>query len=137
MLLDRPVSTIDIAPTLLAQSGLDSPDQFEGKAIEMTTQPNDDWSQRLLYSEAGFHHGSAVIQDKWKYYVSRQKNEKYLFDIKNGPTEEINLVKPIPDVAGKLADHLSAFVNREGASAAKDNSNPRITDQLKALGYVE
>ena len=137
MVLERAVSTLDIAPTMLSECNIGVPDQFEGKQIEFTTTPEDDWSDRYLFSEQAHHHGVAIIQNDWKYYDNRLKNTKLLLDMENNPTEDINMIDEQTSLRESFLEQLSSFEPRSSSAKPQEINNKKITDQLKALGYVE
>jgi arylsulfatase A-like enzyme len=106
---DRPVSTLDIAPSVLLLAGgnfSEAKDQFDG--IDVIAAMNDiqNPSTRTLYFR--FWDQAALRQGKWKYiYVG--DGRRYLFDLEGDEHENKNLHDRHPELAAKLHEDLAAW----------------------------
>jgi arylsulfatase A-like enzyme len=104
-----PVSTLDIAPSLLqlAAGNVDEvKDQFDG--IDLIPALNDiqNPSTRTLYFR--FWDQAAIRQGKWKY-IFVGEGQKFLFDLESDQHEHKNLVDEHTDLANKLHEDLKAW----------------------------
>jgi arylsulfatase A-like enzyme len=105
-----PVSTLDIAPSVLQLAGgnlheamLDAPHQFDG--IDMIPRMNDiqNPSTRTLYFR--FWDQAAIRRGKWKY-IFVGDGRRYLFDLENDLHEHQNRIDQHSELASKLHDSL-------------------------------
>lgn len=106
---DWPVSTLDIAPSVLQLGGGDlNLVQGEFDGINLIPALNDiqNPSTRSLYFR--FWDQAAVRQGKWKYiYVG--DGRRFLFDLESDQHEHRNLQEQHPDLAAKLHQDLQAW----------------------------
>ncbi|MBI1262920.1 MAG: sulfatase-like hydrolase/transferase [Rhizobiales bacterium] len=111
--IDTPVAHIDIMPTLAKAGGatIPSDDTIDGvdllPALEDGVKvrgPNDP-----LFWESGDY--KVVRQGDWKLQVSPRQNKKWLYNLANDPTEQVNLVDSEPaklaQLEGLLSDHAA------------------------------
>ncbi len=153
----KPISSVDILPTILRFLDLPAPDRIDGRAFDLD-QCADSIGDRLVY-------GQATLTSPWKVpavsagwphtnkarcvrsgnlvfmqapYASREE----LYDLSSDPYEQHNLLRvPSPHIAslaGKLKQKLEAWA----ASADPLESFPEqarreeTVEKLKALGYM-
>jgi arylsulfatase A-like enzyme len=91
---------IDVAPTVLALAGVDTPHAMQGKSLlPMMSAENTKIRDRFYYEhtemeKANILYCQGVRTEKWKYSVYSNKLEKaeLLFDIENDPLEETNMI---------------------------------------------
>jgi arylsulfatase A-like enzyme len=110
---DWPVSTLDIAPSVLKLAGgnltevmLDNTQKFDG--IDLIPAMNDiqNPSTRSLYFR--FWDQAAIRRGKWKYiYVG--DGRRYLFDLESDQHEHKNLVEVHTELAGKLHQEVDEW----------------------------
>lgn len=104
MNLRMPASQIDIAPTILEDLSLRSPDTWQGIALQHA-----EGSPRLVHFQQGNQAGmyaSTADSKVYKYWKDLSKGEEYVFDITNDPLE-------LQDMADKIKPDLLASWRRE------------------------
>lgn len=153
----NPVSTIDIAPTLLSYAGIPVPDHFIGHSLLES-----DFSsvERMIFSEALTHEGQwrGVVQGNNKFVTfvhltgdvpEMTRNRR--FDLLSDPGE--TRPKPWKDRTGAVMTELKSLVETDpdpagrpvefarGSQLAGPKIRPNIGAQgleaLRALGYIE
>lgn len=150
---ERPVETIDIAPTVLEFLGLPPESSFQGSSLQRVVSPegggafgsgaegtdvapgNDEG--RPVFSE--HRTGSSVRTDGWKYI--EQNNDPLsaeLYDLGTDPGETANLIAAEPGRANGLRELLAAW--RAGFPAVRTGEHEVDEESLRllrSLGYVE
>ena len=110
---DWPVSTLDIAPSVLQLAGgnlqaamLEEDSPFDG--IDLIPRMNDiqNPSTRTLYFR--FWDQAAIRRGKWKY-IFVGDGQRYLFDLESDQHEHRNLFDKHPELAGKLHEDLKTW----------------------------
>ena len=108
--IDTPVAHIDVMPTLASAAGASLP---EGVAIDginilplargngSIERPNE-----ALFWQSG--HAMVVRAGDWKLQVSGRLDKKWLFDLANDPTEQVNLAETRPKKLAELQALLDA-----------------------------
>lgn len=90
---------IDIAPTILDYAGVPIPDIMQGKSlIGLANGEDEPWRKEFFYEHL-FEHptiakSEGVRTERWKYfrYIDKKPLHEELYDLKNDPLEENNLV---------------------------------------------
>jgi len=129
--VEEPVSTLDIAPTVLELLGLaDSvgPDDFDGRALlergprKLVGETGDQWSLR---------------EGSWKLRWLRGRGPIQLVDLDSDPNEEANVAD------SKRAEALRADMQAIGARpplatpvSREDDGSDELIRALEALGYL-
>jgi arylsulfatase A-like enzyme len=141
--IPSPVSTIDIAPTILAAAGADAPSARPGLDLRRYfPQSGPPPEERVIYSQcAPALDGDwlrAVRRGRFKLIENSQNGSMQLFDLTNDPGERIDLAAERPDLAAELDGLLEGFAlandRDEGSGAPAIDSATR--ERLRALGYV-
>jgi arylsulfatase A-like enzyme len=132
------VSTIDLAPTVLAVAGLPPSPIMAGR--NLLSLPAPDLSTERLFAQYGSQlYG--IRTHRWKLIAGGQWANPMLFDLEADPHERINLAKRHPDVSGELLAELAAWRQRQPKlelSADPVGELPAATvQQLRELGYVQ
>lgn len=113
---DKPVSTLDIASTVVGLAGLSTDKKLDGiNLIPYLTGQNTNAPHGYLFWR--FWNQSAVRSGKWKFINAGNKGT-YLFDLDNDPEEKNNLISKEPEVTWKLKKKLKSW--------AKELMPPRI-----------
>lgn len=108
---DWPVSTLDIAPSVLKLAGGELP---SGEAaldgVDLIPRLNDiqNPSTRTLYFR--FWDQAAIRRGKWKY-IFVGDGRRFLFDLESDQHEHRNLAKDYPKLADKLHANLAAWTS--------------------------
>jgi arylsulfatase A-like enzyme len=85
---DRPVSLLDIYPTLVDLAGLGPKKDLDGKSlVPLLRDPTQKWHPALMTMGRGNH---AVRSDRWRYIRYRDGSEE-LYDHSKDPWEWTNL----------------------------------------------
>jgi arylsulfatase A-like enzyme len=130
--IDDLTCSIDLLPTLLSLSGLDTPKNIEGKNLLKLTTNNSDWRE-YAFSELGSSTQNSVIavRGKTEKYVLFRKFGKVeyeqLFDLKKDPWETTNLATD-----GKYA----AVLAKMRSVLKKWEAETETSQPVKAVGKV-
>jgi len=139
VVVERPVSLVDIVPTVLTLLGVKAAVAMDGRDL---TQPVPD--RRAIFSEAmqavvdyGWAGLLGVVEGPYKL-IHGPKPE--LYDIAKDPLEKKNLYERHPEIAARLMQRLASFYGDDLDMA----SSPTPTEQLaaeeiaalQALGYA-
>jgi len=127
----HPVSHIDIVPTILEYLGIENYKKYfhlDGQNLFISDP------QRVLLSEATCYgyEKKAVIQGKWKLYVSKGDGRVWVFDLSQDPKEKNP--KYLPDVIARLQAYLPKNVRITPLTREMDEN---LKKRLRALGYIE
>ncbi|QOR69561.1 sulfatase-like hydrolase/transferase [Ruania alkalisoli] len=137
--VDRPVSTIDLPPTLLNAAGIDVPEQMQGHSIlPLVRDPGADFPQEAFVQVSESELGRTLRTDRWKYHVvapdadpwiehsADRYVEAELYDLANDPHELRNVagVPAFAEVAEGLRDRLIARMEAAGEPAPVIESAP-------------
>ncbi|MBL7185268.1 MAG: sulfatase-like hydrolase/transferase [Phycisphaerae bacterium] len=98
---DRPVSLIDIYPTLVDLAGLPPKQDVDGKSlVPLLTDPTKKWQPVLMTMGKGNH---AVRSDRWRYILYKDGSQE-LYDHAKDPWEWNNLASQ-PEYAEVIDEH--------------------------------
>jgi len=127
--VDRPVSTADIVPTVVALLGLEPPDYVDGADL-LAGEATPVFAARL--------DERAVRAGRWKLVVDDVGGAPRLFDLVEDPAEVDDVAADHPEtVAALLADLADVDTRRVFATPVDRGELDESTrDQLRALGYV-
>lgn len=121
---DALVSSIDLAPTLLAAAGTSFDKKIDGKSLlPLFINKEHEWRNDLMIEMHGHYHlhlGRAIVNDKYKYIY----NEKYLdelYDLKNDPYELNNLINnsDYSEVLNEMEVRLRRWREKTGDSMTR------------------
>ncbi len=147
--VDRPVSLIDVAPTITTAFGIPRPKEFNGTDLRPLAA-GDSRSRRTeyVYSEMeidglsfeALRHGDLkLIRDRMR---PRGSESLELYDLARDPDETTSLVRRRPSEAARLEsalDGLSRGLLAEAVPALRvdpDGLDPEVIANLRALGYL-
>jgi len=109
---DEPVSLIDIAPTLFAQTGQPIPKQFSGQDLSpiLTGKPTRmrgnavaTWGRKFVTDSPQM---ALSVRSKTHRYIFYWDGSEELYDHRNDPFEHINLIKTPGDIPTQEIDRL-------------------------------
>jgi choline-sulfatase len=137
-IVHAPVSTVDLAPTVLDLLGIPQPKDLDGRSLVNVDDRN---RGRALYFEAldanltrGWAPLSGVIADGWKYI---ELPIPELYDLARDPAEAQNLAARQGDRLRTLQARLKEMASRRRtAEAVRASIDPETGRRLKSLGYV-
>lgn len=143
------VRNIDIAPTITELAGLQTADTFDGKSLAGLCEPYGSLEARLSYAETGGLRG--LTTQEWHLIVKLKEKQRVLYNNRSDP-------RGLNDVAETNAAIIAEFkkLEREFAqrrslirheqmlleqlyehSGAVDKVDPKVIEQLEALGYLQ
>jgi len=134
--ITRPVSTIDLPPTLLEAAGLEVPAKMQGRSfLPLLRDSRAPWPQEVFFQVSESEMGRGIRTSRWKYYAvaqdadpwdeaaSSRYREQALYDLASDPYELVNL-------AG-LRSH------RKEAAALRERLLRRIAEAGEAEPVIE
>lgn len=126
--IDRPVSLLDIYPTLVDLAGLPSKRDLDGQSlVPMLKNPQANWTRPAIMTQGRGNH--AVRSDRWRYIRYNDGTEE-LYDHDNDPWEWKNLAGDTTH-ASVIAEHKKWLPNNETDPKPKlaKNNNRRKTQR--------
>ncbi|TMR99811.1 DUF4976 domain-containing protein [Nonomuraea basaltis] len=122
--VSRPVSTIDLPPTLLDAAGLPVPAEMQGRSfLPLLRDARADWPEEVFFQVSESEVGRGIRTSRWKYYAvaedadpwddpaASRYREHALYDLANDPYELVNLAG-FPSHAGTAAELKGRLVRR-------------------------
>jgi len=133
------VSLVDIAPTLLSLTGLEIPDEMEGRSV-LDRPPSEKWQNQRVFAQYG-DQLYCVRTPRWKL-IQRTSNQKVkLFDLHRDPGEHRNLSAQRPNLSAALLAELEDWrahrPQLDLGSCREVELTEEMVEELRALGYVE
>ncbi|WP_246064676.1 sulfatase-like hydrolase/transferase, partial [Nonomuraea longispora] len=102
--ISRPVSTLDLPPTLLEAAGLPVPASMQGRSfLPLVLDPRAPWPEEAFFQVSESEVGRGIRTSRWKYYAvaedadpwdvpaATRYREQALYDLDNDPHELVNL----------------------------------------------
>jgi arylsulfatase A-like enzyme len=137
-----PVSLVDIAPTLLARTGVAAPSELDGADLApLCVDEGRDLADRYLFSEADHNNVEhnitrSVRHRNFKLHFNRLSREYRLFDLERDPAEERDLSASQANAVAALSERLEAFMARKGVEAPVRALSEEEIEKLRSLGYL-
>jgi arylsulfatase A-like enzyme/Flp pilus assembly protein TadD len=141
--IENQVSLIDIMPTILDLLGIKKNKEIQGRELARLIKGNQKSWDLPAYSEsfyAKLHFNWSQLQayyvGDWKYIKS---SEPELYNVKDDPTELINLAKAKTDIVNQLNKQLQGFLKKTGAPEKKETKaeiDKETKEKLMSLGYI-
>jgi arylsulfatase A-like enzyme len=151
----RPVSPMDLFPTLLELAGIDPPEGLTSRAVSLLSPKED----RALMAEYPAFHPSVDIAAKryedwdprpWRRrlhaiyadeikYIEAHDGHSELYRLSVDPAEANDLVASESDTARRMSELLHTYVdslNHWMPTTRAPEMSPEQYERLKALGYV-
>jgi choline-sulfatase len=146
LVVEQPVRTMDIAPTICAWCGLGKPETFAGQnltpALAGGTIPAACDTALIETFWTQLHYNWSPLQgvrtSTWKWIKAPRPE---LYNLKSDPGETTNLTGAFADVVTGLGAHMERLLlvaaQRQARLGATDSDiDPQLDRQLQALGYV-
>jgi arylsulfatase A-like enzyme len=130
-IVDEPVTSLDVLPTVLAAAGMQPDNSLDGIDLLPILTGDSEWPDRSLYWR--FWNQAAVRSGPWKY-LSLSDGGRFLFDLESDPVEEINLIDQYPNIAASLADDLETW-SRNLQPAGTPVSGPLNRSEKAKYGF--
>lgn len=131
------VSTIDIAPTLLAAAGLPVPAAMEGRNV--LQPPTVQWSKQRIFAQ--YRDALYSIRTPRHKLIRGRGGRLELYDLVADPRERRNLAGARPELTAELAAELEAWRTarpRLGDDTASATTlDPSTEERLRTLGYLD
>ena len=139
--VEKPVSLVDVMPTILDFLAIEPPGDSQGRSllplITGSTSPLPPVFLAVSRAEPGIR---GIRQGDWKYLrtLGDPAGDR-LFDLRSDPGERRNLAGEYPEVAEDLARRLDRFLAAAPTEMRPEleEVNEETLDELRALGYVE
>jgi len=104
LILDTPVTTLDVAATSLSVAGIAPAEELDGAdLLPLLTGTSTDLEERSLYWR--FWNQSAIRKGQWKYLKAGSDYE-FLFNMESSATEQENLINNHPVIVEALKQEL-------------------------------
>lgn len=141
--IERPAQVIDIVPTILdiCSIGYDE-HKYEGSSIFSDSRGSFE-SFAVLWKTAD--PCASIISEDWKYIHIFEGEDHELYNLKDDPGEQDNLIEVFPGIAENLKGRLLDY-NEENAGIydypdplgahKKGSDETRLEERIKALGYI-
>lgn len=147
LVIDKLVTSLDLAPTVFGLAGLTIPDQFQGKNLAPFLQePQPGPLRKETISE--YHDARCVRTAEWKLIdrtagigstSTGNAGQAELYHLHGDPWEEENVVRKYPTVFTELSQRLSQFeveLFRNGYDPSTFDMDEGLMERLRGLGYV-
>lgn len=142
LIVASPVPLLDLAPTVLGCLDVAGPDALRGRdqrhLIDGSSRQIDSTVEIYAESPAYGPDSWAVISEGWKL-IERVDGVVLLFDLKNDPSESVDLALEYPRQVREMRD--KAITIRASLAAVQpidpDTLDEATEEQLRVLGYVE
>ena len=138
----RPVSLVDVMPTILDMTGIPAPEQIQGRSL-VPDFVREGEAQSTAYAETfypRFHYGwselKSVQDGRFKLIMAP---ELELYDLEADPDEMVNLVEERPADARRLLNRLEGFIQTSSQGAYEldyTKMDEETRQKLSALGYI-
>jgi arylsulfatase A-like enzyme/Tfp pilus assembly protein PilF len=147
--IEKPVSLVDLMPTILSALGVEIPSQVQGRSRlpELRNDPDPESSEKRdpLYGETflpriHFNWSELRGAENAKYhFIDAPKPE--LYDLTKDPGELQNLFTEKSAVSAEMRAQLAAMIRDYSAPGSKELAektglDPALMERLKSLGYA-
>lgn len=133
------VELLDVAPTVCALGGVDSPETYRGRSVFERMDANEDASI-ISETNKGADYKLSLRAEGWKYIWDRDEEVTELYNLTTDPDERTNLVheqrQSAQEARETLTEHLSR-VSETNESLPRVQMDTETERRLKDLGYLE
>lgn len=145
----RPVSLLDMAPTVLAAAGISPPPVMRGRSLAQS--PKEDAGGHPLFSQLGagrptsdlarFDPRQAVVEGRYKLIENLATGKCELYDLEADPREKRDIADRAPEALAQMKARLKQMAGSLRAAhsepaGSRKMPNAETIEQLKALGYL-
>jgi len=139
---ERPLTSLDVAPTVLDLLGLAPEPAFRGRSLLRPDGPGGAsifslgaYGTELLEKTIGTQF--SVLQGPWRYVVNSQDGSEELYDHRDDAAERRNVAPRQPARRDALRAELKGLMSERGRAAAPVDMTPEHRQALRSLGYVQ
>jgi tetratricopeptide (TPR) repeat protein len=139
--IDRPVSLVDVTPTILGLLGISTPQPFDGLNLAPVVTGVGTVHEEALYAETYFPRlhfdWSEIISLRDDRYKLIRGPRSRLYDYRADPTESYDLSVPRGAVVSALDRTLTAITaHQASATPIARGLDPDAAQRLGSLGYI-
>jgi arylsulfatase A-like enzyme len=145
------VESIDVFPTVLDVLGEPRPPELQGTSLLPALAGAPDASSRYAFGTVDHPDGTMSVRSirsaRWRYLENPDNYSPHhvwvaaeeLYDVDADPLQQRNVVEEHGAVASELRGELAEWAERvrEGATPTERKLDPKLAEQLEALGYKE
>ncbi len=145
--VQEPVSTLDVLPTILEVAGLETPGDLAGRSLLPALLGEGEIGARTLLAEQGSspdRFSKALVEWPWKllYFREGEIERLELYRLDTDPWERVDLFPQMPSVAEAMSEKLWTYFDPEAPLTRSGESRPAELDEaerrrLRSLGYVD
>ncbi len=145
--VQEPVSTLDVLPTILEAAGFAIPDDLAGHSLLPAILGEAEIPARTLLAEQGSapdRFSKALVEWPWKliYFREGEVERVELYRLDQDPWERTDLSGQAPSVADALRGKLWNLFDPDAPLTRSDEERPAELDEaarqrLRSLGYVD
>jgi len=130
------VSSVDVAPTLLAFAGVDFADGLPG--VDLLSEAPTSTTNRPLVAERTLPASERTALLRWPFKVIIDREGVRLFNLARDPGESFNLADGDSERAQEMVEELAQMISTMGGGAglAEAELDERLIRRLRALGYL-
>ena len=139
ILRDDPATLLDIAPTLAALAGFESPRQFQGRNLLGRSAPATRDILTATYKPEAIYDKFALRRSPWHLILTPQENKIEVYDLRTDPEEIRNLFggTEMPEDARPLLPLLETRTREILMGKTEVKIDKGAEDMLRALGYIK
>jgi arylsulfatase A-like enzyme len=137
----RPVSIVDVMPTVLALLGEPPPDATDGADLLAIDGATGAAGERILFGEADHNNRAPDITRsargaRFKLVLDRLSGAHALYDLRTDPREQRDVKAANPEEVRRLLAEIARFESSRSAGRALPPLSSEVREQLESLGYV-
>lgn len=136
----RPVSVIDLLPTVLEAVGAEARLGLPGVSLWGNLTKGRRLPRRSLIAEGTLYGGErkALVRLPWKLVLNERFQTTVLFNLEQDPGETVDLSAEEPEIAERLLSELrTELASYEIAAPTAANDASTTQEDLRALGYLQ
>ena len=146
----RPVSTVDVMPTILKSAGIVPPPELSGQNLFLEPGRVPEERVHFVFSEESFedlYSRYSIRSSKFKLIqtITMEQGGKEtasfqyeLFDLVRDPGEQFNIFNQMPDVAVAMKQVMETHLSKFSTVPVQEIPiDPETEERLRALGYLE
>jgi choline-sulfatase len=139
---ERPVTSLDFAPTLLSLLGIAAPSTFRGRDLLKASLPPDlpivsygAYGTDLLEREIGTQF--TLRAGRWRYVVASKGGREELFDQQRDPHGLLDVADRNRDVLARMRREMAPVLASRGKQEKPPPLLPDQAERMRSLGYVQ